>query len=620
MFIEFPWLLSALTALPVLTIIYFLRNRSKPKTVSALFLWASPNQAATQGQKIQKLNSNWLMFLELLILTLLILTAANIQILWKPWNRSTILVLDDSWSMQASKNQAIVKINNLIDRKLIGFPVQIIKAGKKPVSWGQPCVYPSELSDKLSRWTPLADQSDLSAAINHAKNIAGIPSDNSATNSSFRSTTGSAARVVVITDTPAEKLADAGNVAIIAVGKPESNLAFCNAIRYNTSDKNDVILADIANLSSQQAQVNYRIQLSDENKIQQQTQTATIPAGKTVGVKIPVPVNSVVELGLPDDVLQLDNRAVIPPLQSVTVRVKLDIANGFLERFVHRAIELSATEERKISFTSSFPCDLWITDSSQSETISTANSSWTVQFIPSFHPTGTPKPVIYKGPYIVDSKQPLLLGTNWEGILWGTEEGEQDNSSSSSIPATEDTLIAVGNIPLATYQRFNSGSRLIRFAIKPEISNLLKSPNFPILICNLVHLTATSLPGLRNNTVPLGSPLILSVSPSDGKSVLVNNLRSQREIPVRFGQAVFTPQTPGLYTFKTQQNQFLGAANAFDIRESNLQNCDQGEWGTQISAFELQRQYFSLRIPLLLLVLILACVHQWLVKRETNEQ
>ena len=147
MFFEFPWALAALVALPITVVIYLLRNRSKKQVVSALFLWSSPNLSANQGQRIQKVQSGWLLFLELLILTLLALAAADVHVRWLRLDAPTVLILDDSWSMQTSKKQATNAIQKWVSQKKIVFPVQVVRVGKTATRDGEPCSYQADLTE-----------------------------------------------------------------------------------------------------------------------------------------------------------------------------------------------------------------------------------------------------------------------------------------------------------------------------------------------------------------------------------------------------------------------------------------------------------------------------------------
>src|SRR6185436_7127452 len=103
-FLTFPLALLALATVPALTAIYILRNRFRRRQVSSLMLWQFRVQSKEGGLKLHRLQLPLLFFLELLALLMLVTAAAGPH-----WNvpqsaRPLIVVLDDSFSMRAVRN------------------------------------------------------------------------------------------------------------------------------------------------------------------------------------------------------------------------------------------------------------------------------------------------------------------------------------------------------------------------------------------------------------------------------------------------------------------------------------------------------------------------------------
>src|SRR5687767_4447502 len=96
-----PWAFAALAAVPALAAIYWLRNRYRRVPVSSLMFWAEQRQAREGGLRVQRLQAPLLFFLELAAILLLILAAAGPSLPSAQGTRSLVVVLDDSFSMQA---------------------------------------------------------------------------------------------------------------------------------------------------------------------------------------------------------------------------------------------------------------------------------------------------------------------------------------------------------------------------------------------------------------------------------------------------------------------------------------------------------------------------------------
>ncbi len=96
-----PMAFWGLLALPVLVGIYWLRTRHRRYPVSSLMLWLDPQESRQGGTRIDRLRTPLLFFLELIALTLLALAAADPHLPLRESVRPLIVILDDSFSMQA---------------------------------------------------------------------------------------------------------------------------------------------------------------------------------------------------------------------------------------------------------------------------------------------------------------------------------------------------------------------------------------------------------------------------------------------------------------------------------------------------------------------------------------
>ena len=593
MFLEFPWALTALVALPITVVIYLLRNRSKKQVVSALFLWSSPNLSANQGQRIQKVQSSWLLFLELIILTLLALAAANVHVRWLRQDPPTVLILDDSWSMQASKSQAVETIQKWVSQRRIVFPVQVVRVGKTATRDGEPCNYQADLTARLAQWSdnkmkaPECDDSTLKETIER-----------------FCSS-GKPVHAVVVTDCPRSGLAQDGKVTVLSVGKSSANLAFTSAVRFPSAvDGQDVVIVEIANLSTKNQTVNCQLQV--ESQPPRSLDSVVIPAGESTEIKASVPVDKTAFLELPKDVLEIDNRVVLPPLPRQTVRVRLDVSNPILAPAVKKAVELAQDGQRKVELVSSNE-DLLVTDTPAVSGVRVNQ----LQFAVPSQPLDKIDPTIYKGPYIANSSNSLMTGTDFSGVLWGVDKTDW------RVEGGESSLLSVGDIPLIVQRVTTTGVSVVRLRFIPELSNLIQSPNFPIFIYNVLKQSGASIPGLRTSSVSAGEAFVFHSEQNNSEPLEIQSPDdSKTAVPFRLGQAVYLPYEPGVYKIASKAKTYPASVNALNRNESDLRSLESGEWGAQYSAQQKQRQFASLRVPLLLLALALAVIHQILARRS----
>ena len=594
MFLEFPWALTALVALPITVVIYLLRNRSKKQVVSALFLWSSPNLSANQGQRIQKVQSSWLLFLELIVLTLLALAAADVHVRWLRQDPPTVLILDDSWSMQASKSQAVETIQKWVSQRRIVFPVQVVRVGKTATRDGEPCNYLADLTARLAQWSdkkmkaPECDDSTLKETIER-----------------FCSS-GKPVHAVVVTDSPRPGLAQDGKVTVLSVGKTSANLAFTSAVRFPSAEGGqDVVIVEIANLSAKNQTVNCQLQV--ESQSPRSLDSVDIPAGESAEIKASVPVDKTASLELPKDVLEIDNRVALPPLPRQTVRVRLDVSNSVLAPAVKKAVELAQDGQRKVELVSSNE-DLLVTDNLA---VSGARVNQ-LQFVVPSQPLDKIDPTIYKGPYIANSSNSLMTGTDFSGVLWGVEKNDW------RVEGGESSLLSVGDIPLIVQRVTTTGVSVVRLRFIPELSNLIQSPNFPIFIYNVLKQSGASISGLRTSSVSAGEAFVFHSEQNNSEPLeILSPDDSKASVPFRLGQAVYLPYEIGVYKIASKAKTYPASVNALNRNESDLRSLEPGEWGAQYSAQQKERQFASLRVPLLLLALALAVVHQILARRSS---
>ncbi|HMZ22653.1 MAG TPA: BatA and WFA domain-containing protein, partial [Blastocatellia bacterium] len=214
----FPIAFLALLAVPALVAIYWLRNRAKERRVSSLLLWLEEKQRWDGGQRIHKLQTPLLFFLELLVILLLTAAAATPLMRAGEGARPLVVVLDDSFSMLAGgEDNARSRAASAIIGELRANrydPVRFVLAGETPQVLGEAVGNAEQARRLLQEWKCGAAGAKLEDAIAFAFELGG-----------------NRARVLAVTDrAPAQEVSDS-RLQWWAFGASLPNLAFVNATR-----------------------------------------------------------------------------------------------------------------------------------------------------------------------------------------------------------------------------------------------------------------------------------------------------------------------------------------------------------------------------------------------------
>ena len=151
---------------------------------------------------------------------------------------------------------------------------------------------------------------------------------------------------------------------------------------------------------------------------------------------------------------------------------------------------------------------------------------------------------------------------------------------------------------------------------RPDLSTLQESPNWPILIWNLVNWRAQVAPGLRQTNLRLGGDAALTVESGVESVSVVDPRRVTRRLPAHDKTVLIRADVAGVYEVGANQNKYSFAANALQREESDLTQAASGRWGNWANATALQWEYRSVAWVLLLLALIALAFHAWLVARR----
>jgi len=134
-----PLALIALVTVPIIILLYILKQRHKDYTVSSLYLWDEVLKDIEANAPWQKLRKNLLMILQIIAVVLLALALSKPFITGIGGAKNVVIALDTSMSMQVEHDgksrfdDAKARAKSYIESLKPGTQITLISAGKNPV-------------------------------------------------------------------------------------------------------------------------------------------------------------------------------------------------------------------------------------------------------------------------------------------------------------------------------------------------------------------------------------------------------------------------------------------------------------------------------------------------------
>ncbi len=581
----------SLLAIPGLVAIYLLRTRSRRHPVSSLMLWADQRQAREGGLRVERLQTPLLFFLELLAIILLTLAIASPIIRTMQGSIPLMVVLDDSFSMLAGvdetpKSRAIAALEEQLSAQGFNplrnhrYTVRYVLAGTEPQMLNEAARTQSDAIAQLEAWRCLSPSANLEAAINFAAELGGAK-----------------ALILVLTDESPPQILDSDRMQWWSFGVARSNIAFVNAKRTDT-DSGEKCLLEVTNLSPHMGSTELVVQVGDaaaqERVLHRSTLEIHPRATRRVFLKLP-PQTPRLQARIGTDALAIDNKVVLLPEQRKPVLVDVRIQDLQLRSIIENAL---ASTDRAL--TAKAGAELVFLDGT-----ALADDSaevWSMRIITE------PETSAYLGPFVLDRTHPLTEGLSLGGVVWGAGVKEQFMGT---------PIVTAGNVPLLTDTEKFSGTHEIRLRLQPGFSTLQNSPNWPILMWNLLQWRASQTPGLERANLRL-----------DEIAVLMTKLGTTSvEITLPTGETLVQPvldrtinlkaETPGIYEIRAGTDTYAFSSNALYQAESDLTTKATGRWGDWGEATLQQWGFQSFAWFFLLLAIGILTLHLIFIKDET---
>ena len=519
-----PLALIGLVALPALAAIYVLRTRYRRRAVSSLMLWNAAALATGGGRKANRLQTPWVLLLELLALLLLVLAATMPRWLATGQRAQVMVVLDNSWSMRAIDADgrsardrgadALADELSTLGRYAAGF----VLAGPKPQRLGDSARDAADVAAVLDRWTAEAPTADLNAALALA-----------------RETGGEGARVVVVTD-QAREVPTTGDQAEAelrwrAVGVAGDNAAVVRAVRRPGGAEHDAVMVEVARsggAAGPARTVGVQIEAQQREALPPGTnpidgfnddaawaivarQRVALEPGQTKRVWLEGSDNTAgrvlrVSVTMPGDVLAADDRAWLAAADVRPVSVAVQVQDAALSAAVQAALQATG----RTTPVAASDAELRVVDDTVRPAAADApavarratDGRWVMRFL---RPADDVASQAFLGPFLLDDAHPLTADAALAGVVWSALADPAAIGpwmrGADAVPAS------AGDVPLIGW--FGGEATEIRVNVDAQRSTILNNVAFPVLMSNAVRARAAARPGVTPVNLPLGGVVAL---------------------------------------------------------------------------------------------------------------
>jgi Ca-activated chloride channel homolog len=489
-----PLGLLALLAIPAIVAIHLLRRRFPVRPIAGLFLWQAAHDVPDGGRRVDKLPWTTSLLLECLAALALALIIAGATFAPAASSEHLVVLLDDSVSMTAidsggetPRARAIRRVQDEVKRIGPRGRITLVRSGERPALVVGPAAFGAEADSALAAWTPQARQHSLAAGLRLARELKG--DSGSLLILSDRRPDGTSERVV-----PGETWA--------ATGVPLANIGIVDAHRsVNEDTKQGALSLTVRNYSDAPARrvlvvSAFLAHRSAEREGGRRTATTApeaeavrrnvdVPPG-TSSISIPLPAATPpVRASLSDDALLSDNAVVMVEPRPQIVAVDDRLKEGRGKAALEKALGALA------GVVQGSPGHLTFVESGFSRfDASPAPGVWQARFgrpEPPLASNGTPEDLI--GPFVLEKRHPLLQGVTLGGVVW--------TGVVPLAPGAVHPVASGGDRALIGTLAPSAGAAdpAFLFNLDLERTNLIRSPDWPILISNLVEMRRRELPG-----------------------------------------------------------------------------------------------------------------------------
>ena len=554
-----PLGLLALLAIPAIVAIHLFRRRFPPRPVAGLFLWQILRQTPEGGGRIARLPITASLILECLAALALALIIAGARIRPASVNEHLVVLLDDSASMSAvnargesARDRAVRRVLAEIERLGSNARVTLVLSGERPSVFVGPAALAVEarsLLENPEKWKPEAPHHSFALGLRLARELAG-----------------KTGRLMAVSDAAPPNGKEVEGVFWVAVGEPLANVGITAAQRtISPQEGKGAVLLTLANFSDSQTRRRLTLKTSDKDTAKELLVRDVDLAPGTSTVTLPLPPGlPAVKVSLSDDALQRDNEVTLIEPRPQEIGVENHLPEGRGRQALSKALAslsgVTLAEHGHLAFIPASELDR-----------PAAPGVWRVGF------GRAPATLIapgeardFIGPFVPEKRDPLMEGITLAGVVW---------TGASPLAAGVHPLVSAGDQPLIALlgQRPESG---VLFNLDLDRTNLVRAPDWPILISNLVEVRRQSLPGPDRWNYRIGEWVRVRLGRDPKGPLRFRSAGIERTLPA--GRSVeFAAPSPGglLQILEGDAVLFELGVNFLDEEESNLRTKITSETG-----------------------------------------
>ena len=603
MYFANPWGLLGLLAIPTIIAIHLFHQRFPPLYVAGAHLWGVETRTTTAGRRRDRLPVTLSLLLEILAALLLTVGLSEPHLAGTDQVVHLVVVLDDSASMQAHeegepspRDLAVAELARRVGDHGTSTRLTLIRSGIQPTLLGHREMPWSEAEAVLARWIPRAGRHEFASAWDEGLQVAG-----------------EGTLLFLTDDLPDGPSRLPERMEVMALGRALPNTAISAARwTFDSSTAQGEVFFRIANFG-EAAAVAEVIGSANGEPIFSRPVTVDASGEAPLQTNVPGGIGQLeIAIRADHDALEIDNRIVLIEPTPRVVSVSLALAPESREReLVERVLNLLPDLQPGTVGESHL-----LIGPAGMEAESGPDQWWL-----GLGPVDASEParaeaVTLVGPFILDKQHPLLQGVTLDGVTWS---GAQD------LDLAFTPLISCNRRPLFVELQGNA-ARSYLMNVELSRSTLDRTPDWPVLLTNLVELRRDALPGLRRWNYRTGEVVSLQAERQTGAtdplalttpSGKTRTLIRDRNDLVEIGGLDET----GVYSIGLDSSLDF-AVNFFDDEESNLRNISPGRRRVkeryEPTLLRVDNPYTWLIIAAVLLTLA-ALLFDWLVVRRPGQ-
>lgn len=552
-----PWGLLALLAIPAIVGIHLFRRRFPVRPTAGLFLWQLERRTPDGGGRIEKLPVTASLILECLAALALALILAGARLSSAAVSPHLVVLLDDSASMAAvdasgerARDRAVQRVEREIERLGATGRLTLVLSGDRPSVLAGPAALPRQAREALETWTPEAAHHSLALGLRLARELAG-PMGN----------------LIVLSDVaPTNTESALEGLVWAALGEPLPNAGIVSAQRSIASTEGSVASLTLGNYSGSGIRRRLSITAGEREVFARDIE---LPAG-TSSVNIPLPAGvPTVRVALNDDALARDNVVVLAEPRPSIVGVENRLPDGRGRAALAKAIDalsgVTMAESGHLAFIDAMDLEK-----------PTAPGVWRVAFgRPPAAWIASGEARDFVGPFVLEKRHPLLVGVTLGGIVWTGALPTAAGMVRPLASAGDYTLIGT-----AAISNDRAAEPTTLFNIDLDRTNLIRAPDWPILISNVVEMRRQSLAGPERWNYRVGEWIRIRLGRDPKAALRLRYGTNERSLPSARDLEFLAPSPGGvLEILEGDHVLFELGVNFLDESESDLRRQSTASFG-----------------------------------------